>query len=128
MKRLLFQVIAGALGIWLSAYFISGVEIKVIPGYSDFLGIKVTSVWQVIVLIGIAIGIINSFLKPILKFITTPLRILTFGLFSVLLNMFLIWIVDLLFLELDIKGLSSLFWTTVFVWISSVFVLKYYKK
>jgi putative membrane protein len=128
MKRLTFQIIAGALGIWLSAHFISNVEIRTIPGYSEFFGIEISSDWQIIVLIGIVIGIINSFLKPILKFITTPIRILTFGIASVLLNMFLIWIVDILFLELTIKGIIPLFWTTVFVWISSISVLSFCKK
>ncbi len=128
MKRIIFQIIAGILGIWLSAYFISGVRIDIIPDYSGLFEIELNYAWQIIILIGAVIGIINSFLKPILKFITTPIRILTFGLGSILLNMFLIWIVDVLFLELVIEGLIPLFWTTIFIWASSFIVLKFYKE
>lgn len=128
MKRLIFQIVAGSLGIWLSVCFISGVEIEIIPDYSGFFGIEFDAVWQIIILIGTAVGIINLFLKPILKFITTPIRILTFGIGSIILNMFLVWIVDVLFLELDIKGLIPLFWTTIFIWASSLVILKFYKE
>jgi len=63
--------------------------------------------------------LVNSFIKPILKIITLPLRILTFGLFGLIINMLMIWLVDIFFPELIIAGLIPLFWLTFIVWILS---------
>jgi len=104
ISKLFFQIIAAILGIFLATKFIPGVE---------FSG----SV-EILLLAGGILGLVNFFIKPILKAISLPLRILTFGLFSLIINMVLVWIVvDILFPEaLEIRGLTPLFWTTVIVW------------
>lgn len=101
-RKLFFQIIYGVLGIWLASQILPGVE---------FIGSG-----KMLLLVGIILGLINSFLKPFLKFITLPLRIITFGLFSLVINMGMIWLVDVLFKELIIAGLLPLFWTTLIIW------------
>jgi len=128
MKKITIQIIAGTLGMWLAAIFISGVEVEIIPGYSSLFGINFTQSWQIFILIGISIGLINSFIKPILKFIAIPVRILTLGIATLLIDMFLIWIVDILFPELIIKGLIALFWTTIIVCLCGFLFSKFYHK
>lgn len=122
MTKLFLQIIAGILGIFLATKFVPGVTLEIIPGQSSFLGIEFTAAWQILVLVGGVLGLINFFLKPILKIITLPLRILTLGLFSLVINMLIVWVVDVLFLELEICGLISLFWTTVIIWVLSLFL------
>lgn len=108
MEKLIFQLIAGICGFWLAVKFVPGVE---------FVGeIKY------LIFAGIFLGLINFFIKPILKIITLPLRILTFGLFSLVINMIMIWVVDIFFPELIIQGIIPLFWTTLIVWIVSFFL------
>ena len=102
MRELFLKILAGILGIWLADYFIQGVEFK--------------DSWQTLAIVGSTLGLINFFIKPILKFITTPLRVLTFGLFGLAINMGIIWTVDIFFEELIIKGLIPLFWTTLLLW------------
>jgi len=102
LQKLFFQIIYGILGIWLAAQFVPGVE---------FLGS-----WKTLIFSGILFGLINLFIKPILKLITLPLRILTFGLVSLIINMGMIWLVDIFFPELIIPGIISLFWTTLIIW------------
>lgn len=116
MNRLFWQIIVGILGIYLGTRFVPGVGLEVPQEGIIFLGIKLTAEWQVIVLIGIALGLANSFVKPILKIITLPLRILTFGLFGLLINMLIIWLIDVFFPELIIDGIVPLFWLTLIVW------------
>ncbi len=128
MKKITIQIIAGTLGMWLAAIFISGVEVEIIPGYSSLFGINFTQSWQIFILIGISIGLINSFIKPILKFIAIPVRILTLGIATLLIDMFLIWIVDILFPELIIKGLIALFWTTIIICLCGFLFSKFYHK
>ena len=102
MRRLIVQIIAGILGIWLAIRFIPEVEFV----YS----------WQILILVGLVLGLINFFLKPILKIITIPLRILTFGLFSLVINMGMVWIVTLIFPKLKISGVLPLFLTSLIIW------------
>jgi len=117
MERLFWQIVAGILGIFLATKFVPGVSLEIIPGQSQFFGIEFTAPWQVLVLVGGVLGFVNFFIKPILKIITLPLRVLTFGLFSLVMNMLMVWLVDILFPELTIPGLIPLFWTTIIVWV-----------
>jgi uncharacterized membrane protein YvlD (DUF360 family) len=116
MAKIIWQIVGGILGIFLADRFVPGVSLKVIPGQSSFFGITLTGYWQILVLVGGILGLINFFIKPILDKITLPLKILTFGLFSLILNIGIIWFLDVLFLELDIVGLAPLFWTTLIYW------------
>lgn len=121
MEKLFWYIVAGILSIFLAAKFITGVSLEVLPG-SSFLGISLTEYWHVLVLIGGILGIVNFFIKPILNIITLPLKFLTLGLFSILLNMAIIWFLDVLFLELIITNLTSLFLITMTVWIVNFFL------
>jgi len=116
MNSLILQIIAGILGIFLATKFVPGVNLEILLGQSSLFGIEFTASWQILLLIGFALGLINFFIKPILKIITLPLRILTFGLFSLVINMLMVWTVDILFPELVISGIIPLFWTTVIIW------------
>lgn len=116
MNSLILQIIAGILGIFLATKFVPGVSLGVIPGQSSLFGIEFTASWQILLLIGSALGLINFFIKPVLKMITLPLRILTFGLFSLVINMVMVWTVDILFPELVIQGIIPLFWLSIIIW------------
>jgi len=118
--KLILKIAAGILGIFLAAKFVPGVSLEIIPGESVFFGTKLTERWQILVLVGSILGLINFLIKPILNLITLPLKILTLGLFSIILNMAVIWILDVLFKEFQISGLMPLFWTTVIVWLTSL--------
>jgi putative membrane protein len=114
MTKLIFQIIAGILSFWLAVKFVPGVEFTGEIKYLFFAGA--------------VLGLINFFIKPILKMITLPLRALTFGLFGFIINMVIVWIVDILFPELIIQGLIPLFWTTLIVWGVSFFLGLYTPK
>lgn len=122
MFKLIWCIIAGILGIFLAAQFVPGVSLELIPGESSFFDIALTQRWQILVLVGGVLGLFNFFIKPLLGKITLPLKILTLGLFSLLLNMAIIWFLDILFLELQVAGLIPLFWTTAIVWVINFFL------
>lgn len=101
MKRFLVQIIAGILGLWLAISFLPEVQ---------FLG----SFW-LLAIAGFILGAINFFIKPLFDLITFPLKILTFGLFALLLNMAFVWLLDIFFKELEIIGLIPLLLTTLMI-------------
>lgn len=102
MRDLFLKITSGILGLWLASQFITGVEF--------------TGTWKVLLFAGFVLGLINFFIKPVLKFITLPLRILTLGLFGLVINMAMIWLVDIFFVELIIVGVLPLFWTSLIIW------------
>ena len=116
MDRLFWHIVVGILGVFLGVQFVPGVSLNFIPGESSFLGIVFTAEWQIFVLVGAVLGLVNFFIKPVLKIVTLPLRILTFGLFGLVINMLMIWLVDIFFLEFTIQGIIPLFWLTLVVW------------
>jgi len=101
VKRLIIQVIIGILGLFIAT--------KLIPGVSFVGEIKY------LFMAGVVLGLLMFFVLPILKIITFPLRILTLGLFSIILNMFLVWLTKIVFPEVVINGLLPLFFTALVI-------------
>lgn len=105
INEIILQIIAAIIGLWLAKEFVTGVSFS--GTVQDFIYASVT------------LGILNSVIKPILGLITLPLRILTLGLFSLIINMAMVWITMVFFPQLIISGLVPLFWTTAIVWVFS---------
>jgi len=83
VDRLIVKIILGILGIWLADKFVPGVNFEG--------GI------QILLIAGAIWGILSFFVAPILKKITFPLRIITLGLFGFVIDMALVWALDIIF-------------------------------
>lgn len=114
MKRLLGNIIVGFLAIYLAILLVPGVEAQ--GSFEEQI--------KILFFAGAFLGLVNFFIKPIVNLITFPLRLLTFGLFSLVVNMGMVWIVDIFFPKLTIEGLGALFWTGFIVWLLSLFIRK----
>ena len=124
MKKVLSQIIATILGIWLAVLFVPGIKVSLFSD-SNFFGVPLTLQWQVIALLGAVLGLLNFFVKPIVNVIALPLRIITLGLFSMVINMALIWILDFMFKEITIPWLWPLLWTTIIIWFLNIIIPKF---
>lgn len=122
MQRLFWAIVFGILGIFLASRFVPGVSLVLLPGQSIYFGINFTQDWQILIFVGTILGLINFFIRPILNLITLPLKILTLGLFSLILNMGIIWFLDIIFPEFEILGIIPLFWTTLIIWVLNLFL------
>jgi putative membrane protein len=58
------------------------------------------------IIAGIIFGILNVIAKPILKILSLPFVLLTAGLFTLVINMFLVWFGAYALHVLDFKGVS----------------------
>lgn len=66
--------------------------------------------------------LLNIFVRPVLKLITFPLILLTFGLFNVVLYIVILYIADALTATLTIGSLSTLVWSALILGIfNSIF-------
>jgi len=121
--RLFCHIIAGILGIFIAVNFVEGVIFTgpkfLIPTSEK----ELENFFSSLVFIGIFLGFLNFFIKPVLNLIALPLQIITFGLFSFIINLFLVWVVDFIFEELDFITFSALIWTTLIIWISTLLIL-----
>jgi len=109
MIGFLFQILAGIFGVYLAAEFLPNVA---------FIGTR-----QTLLLIGLVFGIMNYLIKPILNFFLTPLRLLTFGLIGLVINIGIVWFTaNIIFPNnLKILNFSSLLFATLIIWLTSFF-------
>jgi len=70
---------------------------------------------MVVLIAGSILALANAILKPILKLLSFPLIFLTFGIFSFIISLGMLWITDQLMVELTIKGFPALLFTTIIV-------------
>ncbi|MCL4529435.1 MAG: phage holin family protein [Chloroflexi bacterium] len=78
MTRFILRWIINAVAIFLAIRFVPGISFE-----SGLLGI----IW-----LSLIFGLVNAFVRPLLKIMTCPLIILTLGLFTLLINTFLFWL------------------------------------
>ncbi len=80
--QILLRAAGSALAAWLTIWLVPGLSF-----HGD---------WWWFVVFGLVIGFVNAFIKPFAKLVTLPLRILTLGLFTLVVNVALmgalIWI------------------------------------
>ena len=73
ITKLLFSALAGVISLFLASYFVPGVEFN--------------GQLKSLLMAGTVLGVANVAAKPLLEKITLPLRIITLGLFSLIINM-----------------------------------------
>lgn len=75
---LIANLFISALAVFLADYLLPGVQVSGLAS---------------IVIVAIVLGIVNTFLKPILIFFTLPLTLITLGLFTLVINAALVLLV-----------------------------------
>ena len=78
MTKFILRWVINAVALFLAAYFVPGVNLQ-----GD---------WTSLIWLALIFGLINAFLRPLLKLLTCPLILLTLGLFTLLINTFLFWL------------------------------------
>jgi putative membrane protein len=81
--------------------FISSVVAVLIAAYL-LPGVTVTLLGAVV--LAVVLGVINLFIKPVLKILTLPLTVITLGLFSLVLNALLVLLADLIVPSFAVSG------------------------
>ena len=82
-----------------------------ILGAVTFHGSTATVIWAALVF-----GILNTVLKPVLKLITLPLALLTFGLAWFFVSMLMLWLTTLIIGDFNVDGFWNYVWATIIIW------------
>lgn len=93
---MIYSLLINSIAVFIAAYILDGVEIK-----SFFTAI----------LVAIVLAIINTFIKPIILFLTLPLTIITLGLFILVINALILMLVDIMLEGLKIR---NFWWAVIF--------------
>ncbi len=92
------QVLINAAALYVAQLLIDGVDF-------DF---SQPDAWWQFLLVALIFGLVNTFLKPVLKLLALPITVVTLGLFMVVINAFLLWLTgvisDQLALGLEVTG------------------------
>ncbi len=92
-------------------WLINGVALYVADKLVD--GIGADGNWQVLLFMALIFGLVNALVRPILKFLTCPLMMLTLGLFTLVINALMLmltsWLVTLFGLAPYVQGFGSAF-------------------
>ena len=101
MLRFIVRILGNALAVSLAAFFVQNFTFP-----KD---------WKLLLLAGLILAVFNAVLKPILKLISAPLMILSLGLFSLVINAALLWLLTLFLPQLQIRGFWAYFWGTLII-------------
>jgi putative membrane protein len=78
------------------------------------------------------LGIVNAILRPILVLVSLPLEIVTLGLFTLVINALLFWLVGALHVGLYVDGFWPAFWGALVMaivsWLLSLFTRGFEKQ
>ena len=72
------RTIGNAAGLWLATRILSGLSVPEGAGAGPM--------WLNLAVLGLVLALVNSLVKPVAKFLTFPLYIITFGLFALVVN------------------------------------------
>jgi putative membrane protein len=111
--KLILRILANAAAIWVAA--------RIIPGFI-FRGSNTD-----LLIAGAVLGIVNSFIRPIIKLITLPVILLTLGIFSVIINIAMLYLVANILPTLVIHGFWAAFWGTIVISLVNSILLSLFK-
>ncbi|MFK5582794.1 MULTISPECIES: phage holin family protein [unclassified Serinicoccus] len=102
--RLIFDIVANGVALWVAAALISGIE----------FGGEGGQMVLTIALVAAIFGVLNALVRPVVQVLSIPLIVLTLGLFLFVINAFMLsltsWVSGLLNLDFHVE---SFFWDAV---------------
>ena len=96
----LVRLLVNAAALWVATHLVSGVSYA--GGWISFLGVA------------LVFGFVNAFIRPVAKILTFPLIIVTFGIFSLVVNGLMLWLTSSLSVALSLGFHVSGFWAAFF--------------
>ena len=100
--QLIISLLVNALAVFVADYILSGVTID-----------NLTTT----VIVAIVLGVLNTFIKPILLILSLPITIITFGLFALVINALLILLASVIVPGFHVDGFI---WALIFAIVLSL--------
>lgn len=115
LNKLILQIASNALAIYVAA--------EVVPGFT-----LSENSFVALLTMGLILGLINFFVKPLLKLLSTPIILFTFGLFTIVINIAMLFLLDYAVDALYISGFWAAFWAMIVISAVNFFIGSFSKK
>jgi putative membrane protein len=93
---MIYTLIINSIAVYITAKVLEGVEVK------DF----VTAI-----VVAIVLALVNTFIKPVIVFLTLPVTVITLGLFILVINALMILLVDMIMEDFKVR---DFWWALLF--------------
>lgn len=103
---ILLRLLITTVVIIITAHVIPGLEV---PSFFDAL------------IFGIILGLINSFIRPILVFLTLPITVVTLGLFTLVINGFTFWLAAEISYGVHVENIEAAIIGGAIIWLTGIF-------
>jgi putative membrane protein len=103
MMGFLLRAVISAIGLWLATQWVTGV-------HYDSVGALIGA--------GVVLGVVNAIIRPIAFILTLPVTILTLGLFLLVLNAAMVWLVGKIVPGFHAPWFMPAFLTSLIVWLT----------
>lgn len=105
MTSVLVKIAVNAVAIWVAAAVVPGVEVS---------GEGTVKTIATLAVVGALFGLVNAFIKPVVKFFSFPFYILTLGLFAFVVNAVMLEIVSWISGKIGISfHIDDFFWSAI---------------
>lgn len=103
MTNFLIRTAINAVALWVAAWLVDGIVLA-----ED--GTTFASNFTTIILVALIFGLVNAVVKPIAKFLAFPAIVLTLGLFTFIVNAFLLQLTEWISEPLGLSFVIDAFW------------------
>ncbi|MDD4767824.1 MAG: phage holin family protein [Desulfotomaculaceae bacterium] len=103
MSRWLVRWILNVIGIIITAKLIEGFEVTVLAAIVG----------------SVLLGFVNATIRPVILLVTLPINVLTLGLFTLVVNGFMLWLVSFLIKGFDVLNFGAAFLAALMITIIS---------
>ena len=104
MKNLIIRLLANAVALAVAAWLVSGITIE-----GATTGRRILT----LLIVAAIFGVINAFVKPIVKLLSLPFIILTLGVLLLFINAFMLWLTSWITGKLDVQFHVDGFWSAL---------------
>ncbi len=119
--KILIRVVITAIALWVATLVVNGIELTAASAPRKI---------GTLIAVAVVFGLINAFLKPIVKSLGCIFYIVTLGLFAFVVNGLLLWLAsffaDKMDLPFHVSGFWAAFWGAIVVglvsWLLNLFV------
>ncbi|MBR6249161.1 MAG: phage holin family protein [Muribaculaceae bacterium] len=87
-----------AVAVWITAWLLPGVSID--P-------------WWAALVVAVLLGLINTFIRPVVKLLALPLNIITLGLFSLVINALMVLLCAWIYERMTVDGFLDALWFSI---------------
>jgi putative membrane protein len=112
--QFVIRTVVTAIALWVATLIVSGIEVSGAGPVANVF---------TLLLVALIFGLINAFLKPLIKIVGCVFYILTLGLIALVVNalLFLLtgWLADVFNLPFQVDGFWSAFWGAIVVGVVS---------